>query len=78
MGESLYAERDLGMRDWIFGNARRDGWAAHVSLRAVFGFGTNGLVSLRDKDEKRCARIDSEAFYPHDRYPNVPEEHKRA
>lgn len=43
-----------------------------------FCSGANGLVSLRNKDEKRCLRIDSKAFCPYDRYPNVPEEHKRA
>ena len=66
------------MRDLIFGNVWRDGWVAQVSPRAVFGSGANGLVSLRNEDEKRCVRIDSKAFCPYGRYPNVPEEHKRA
>ena len=57
------------MRDLIFGNVWRDGWVAQVSPRAVFGSGANGLVSLRSEDEKRCARIDSKAFCPYDRYP---------
>lgn len=68
----------FGNARFDFGNVWRDGWVAQVSPRAVFGSGANGLVSLRSEDEKRCVRIDSKAFCPYGRYPNVPEEHKRA